>query len=83
MPLQHVGYRTEGHYDEGYKTYFHRDRDRIDLRSQGDLFRTGDQPIPIGFTHALDGNWLVRNEMIKTVQYENIDPIRPENYQLF
>lgn len=38
--------------------------------------------ILIGFTYALDGNWLVRNEMIKTVQYENIDLIRPENYQL-
>ncbi|MBP6009805.1 MAG: DUF4956 domain-containing protein [Bacteroidia bacterium] len=38
--------------------------------------------ILIGFTYALDGNWLVRNEMIKTVQYENIELIRPENYQL-
>ncbi len=38
--------------------------------------------ILIGFTYALDGNWLVCNEMIKTVQYENIDLIRPENYQL-
>jgi hypothetical protein len=34
--------------------------------------------ILIGFTYALDGNWLVRNEMVKTVQYENIDMIRPE-----
>lgn len=38
--------------------------------------------ILIGFTYALDGNWLLRNEMIKTVQYENIELIRPENYQL-
>lgn len=36
--------------------------------------------ILIGFTYALDGNWLVRNEMVKTIQYENIDLIRPEHY---
>jgi hypothetical protein len=38
--------------------------------------------ILIGFTYALDGNWLVRNEMVKSVQYENIELIRPENHQL-
>ena len=37
--------------------------------------------ILIGFTYALDGNWLVRNEMIKTVQYENIEMIKPEHHQ--
>ncbi|MFN8165812.1 MAG: DUF4956 domain-containing protein [Bacteroidia bacterium] len=36
--------------------------------------------ILIGFTYALDGNWLVRNEMVKTIQYENIDLIKPEHY---
>jgi hypothetical protein len=36
--------------------------------------------ILIGFTYALDGNWLVRNEMVKTIQYENIELIKPENY---
>jgi hypothetical protein len=36
--------------------------------------------ILIGFTYTLDGNWLVRNEMVKTVQYENIEMIKPENY---
>lgn len=37
--------------------------------------------ILIGFTYALDGNWLVRNEMTKTVQYENIELIKPEHYE--
>ena len=36
--------------------------------------------ILIGFTYTLDGNWLVRNELVKTVQYENIEMIKPENY---
>lgn len=36
--------------------------------------------ILIGFTYTLDGNWLVRNEMVKNVQYENIEMIKPENY---
>lgn len=36
--------------------------------------------ILIGFTYTLDGNWLVRNEMIKNIQYEKIDMIKPENY---
>lgn len=36
--------------------------------------------ILIAFTYALDGNWLVRNELIKTIQYENIELIKPENY---
>jgi hypothetical protein len=36
--------------------------------------------ILIGFTYALDGNWLVRNEMVKNVLYENIEMIKPENY---
>lgn len=36
--------------------------------------------ILIGFTFALDGNWLVRNEMVKTIQYENIEMIKPANY---
>lgn len=34
--------------------------------------------ILIGFTYALDGNWLVRNELVKNVLYENIDMIKPE-----
>lgn len=36
--------------------------------------------ILIAFTYALDGNWLVRNEMAKNIIYENIDMIRPENH---
>ena len=36
--------------------------------------------ILIGFTYTLDGNWLVRNELVKNVQYENIEMIKPENY---
>jgi hypothetical protein len=36
--------------------------------------------ILIGFTYALDGNWLVRNEMVKNVLYENIEMIKPENH---
>ncbi|MFZ7146451.1 MAG: DUF4956 domain-containing protein [Bacteroidota bacterium] len=36
--------------------------------------------ILIAFTYALDGNWLVRNELVKTIQYENIELIKPENY---
>jgi hypothetical protein len=36
--------------------------------------------ILIAFTYMLDGNWLVRNEMIKSVLYENIEMIKPENY---
>lgn len=35
--------------------------------------------ILIAFTYALDGNWLIRNEMSKNIQYENIELIRPEN----
>jgi hypothetical protein len=35
--------------------------------------------ILIGFTYALDGNWLVRNELVKNVRYENIELIKPEN----
>lgn len=37
--------------------------------------------ILIGFTYALDGNWLVRNEMTKTIQYENIELIKPEHHE--
>ncbi len=37
--------------------------------------------ILIGFTYALDGNWLVRNEMVKTIQYENIELIKPQHYE--
>lgn len=36
--------------------------------------------ILIAFTYALDGNWLVRNEMAKNIIYENIDMIKPENH---
>ncbi len=35
--------------------------------------------ILIGFTYALDGNWLVRNEMVKRIIYENIENVKPEN----
>ncbi len=38
--------------------------------------------ILISFTYALDGNWLVRNEMAKNVIYENIEMIKPENHEL-
>lgn len=37
--------------------------------------------ILITFTYALDGNWLVRNELVKNIQYENIEMIKPENYE--
>jgi hypothetical protein len=37
--------------------------------------------IIIAFTYALDGNLLMRNELVKTVQYENIELIKPENYE--
>ncbi len=37
--------------------------------------------IIIAFTYALDGNLLWLNELVKTVQYENIELIRPENYE--
>ncbi len=37
--------------------------------------------ILIAFTYALDGNWLVRNEMAKNIIYENIDMIKPENHE--
>jgi hypothetical protein len=36
--------------------------------------------ILIAFTYALDGNWLVRNEMAKSIIYENIEMIKPENH---
>ena len=36
--------------------------------------------IVIAFTYALDGNLLVRNEMTKTIIYENIEMIKPENH---
>jgi hypothetical protein len=36
--------------------------------------------ILIAFTYALDGNWLIRNEMAKNIIYENIDMIRPGNH---
>ena len=36
--------------------------------------------ILIAFTYALDGNWLVRNEMAKNIIYENIEMIKPENH---
>lgn len=35
------------------------------------------------FTYALDGNLLMKNELIKTIQYENIEMIKPENYDAF
>lgn len=38
--------------------------------------------IVIAFTFALDGNWLVRNEMAKNIIYENIEMIKPENHEL-
>lgn len=33
-------------------------------------------------TFALDGNWLIRNELSKTIIYEKIDLIKPENETL-
>lgn len=36
--------------------------------------------ILIAFTYALDGNWLVRNEMVQRIIYENIEMVKPENY---
>jgi hypothetical protein len=35
--------------------------------------------ILIGFTYALDGNWLVRNEMVKLIIYENIELTKQEH----
>lgn len=35
--------------------------------------------IVIGFVYALDGNLLLKNEMIQFVQYEHIENIKPEN----
>lgn len=35
--------------------------------------------ILISFVYALDGNWLVKNEMSQNVQYEKIENIKPEN----
>jgi len=37
--------------------------------------------IIVAVTFALDGNWLMKNEMVRNIQYENIDMIKPENYQ--
>lgn len=37
--------------------------------------------IIVAVTFALDGNWLMKNEMVHNIQYENIDMIKPENYQ--
>jgi hypothetical protein len=37
--------------------------------------------IIIAFTYALDGNWLVRNEMAKNIIYENIEMIKPSNHE--
>ena len=39
--------------------------------------------IIIGFTYLLDGNLLMRNELVKTIQYENIEMIKPENEAAF
>ncbi|MFM2207865.1 MAG: hypothetical protein RL213_1840 [Bacteroidota bacterium] len=39
--------------------------------------------IIIGFTYALDGNLFMRNELMKTIQYENIELIKPENKEAF
>lgn len=36
--------------------------------------------IIIAFTYALDGNWLVRNEMTKKIIYENIEMIKPDHH---
>lgn len=50
--------------------------------SKGTFFELGlICAILIAFTYALDGNWLVRNELVKTIQYENIELIKPENYE--
>jgi len=35
--------------------------------------------IVIGFVFALDGNLLLRNELVQFIQYEHIENIRPEN----
>ena len=49
--------------------------------SKGTYFELGlITAILIAFTYALDGNWLVRNELVKTIQYENIELIKPEDY---
>lgn len=37
--------------------------------------------IIIAVTFALDGNLLLKNELVRTIQYENIEMIKPENQQ--
>lgn len=36
----------------------------------------------IAFVYALDGNLLIKNEMVQIVQYENIQNIKPSNHGL-
>ena len=38
--------------------------------------------IVIAFIFALDGNLLLKNELVQFIQYENIENIRPENHAL-
>lgn len=39
--------------------------------------------IIIGFTYALDGNLFMRNELVRSIQYENIELIKPEHKEAF
>lgn len=39
--------------------------------------------IIIGFTYALDGNLFMRNELVRSIQYENIELIKPEHKEEF
>ncbi|MEO8146380.1 MAG: DUF4956 domain-containing protein [Bacteroidia bacterium] len=38
--------------------------------------------IIIGFAFFLDGNLLLKNELVQTVQYENIENIKPQNSEI-
>ena len=38
--------------------------------------------IIIAITYSFDGNLFMKNEMVQTIQYENIENIKPENQHL-
>lgn len=38
--------------------------------------------IIVGFAFLLDGNLLVKNELVQSVQYENIENIKPQNNEI-
>jgi hypothetical protein len=34
----------------------------------------------VAFVYALDGNLLIKNEMVQVIQYENIQNVKPVNH---